>query len=129
MRLQARAAERAPGASQALDTLRAFVILLVLSFHSALAYLAFLPSAPFAFDKPPYSWRSFPIVDPARSLALELFCAWQDTFLMSLFFFLSGLLVWLSLERKGVGAFLRDRTLRLGLPFAVVVLFLMPVAN
>jgi hypothetical protein len=38
-----------PGSSLALDNLRAFVILLVLSFHSVLAYLRFLPAEPFAF--------------------------------------------------------------------------------
>jgi len=105
----------------ALDNLRAFVILLVLSFHSVLAYLNFLPTAPFPFDSPPYLWRAFPIVDTARWFGFDLFCAWQDVFLMSLFFFLSGLFVWRSLERKGTQIFLHDRMLRLGVPFAFVV--------
>jgi acyltransferase-like protein len=48
---------------------------------------------------------------------------------MSLFFFLSGLFVWQSLERKGVRTFLRDRIVRLGIPFAFVVALLMPLAN
>src|SRR5438045_9792508 len=73
--------------SLALDNLRAFVILLVLSFHSVLAYLQFLPAEPFAFDSPPYLWRAFPIVDSHRWLGFDLYCAWQDVFLMSLFFF------------------------------------------
>src|SRR5947199_4274417 len=112
--------------SLALDNLRAFVILLVLSFHSVLAYLQFLPAEPFAFDSPPYMWRAFPIVDSQRWFGFDLYCAWQDVFLMSLFFFLSGLFVWPSLCRKGVGAFLHGRILRLGLPFALVVGLLMP---
>jgi hypothetical protein len=116
-------------ASLALDNLRAFVILLVLSFHSVLAYLNFLPASPFPFDSPPYLWRAFPIVDTARWFGFDLFCAWQDVFLMSLFFFLSGLFVWPSLERKGVRTFLHDRIVRLGLPFAFVVVLLMPLAN
>jgi glucan biosynthesis protein C len=57
-----------------------------------------------------------------------LYCAWQDVFLMSLFFFLSGLFVWPSLGRKGISRFLYDRLLRLGVPFALVVAFLMPLA-
>ncbi len=119
-----------PGrASLALDNLRAYVILLVLAFHSSLAYLNFLPSGPFAFDSPPYSWRAFPIVDSHRWVGLELFCAWQDVFLMTLFFFLSGLFVWPSLKRKGVLPFLSGRVLRLGLPFVLVVALLMPIAN
>jgi len=76
----------APRASLALDNLRASVILLVVAFHSALAYLNFLPAAPFAFNNPPYLWRAFPIVDTERWFGFDLFCAWQDVFLMSLFF-------------------------------------------
>jgi peptidoglycan/LPS O-acetylase OafA/YrhL len=112
--------------SLALDNLRAFVILLVLSFHSVLAYLRFLPAEPYPFDTPPYLWRAFPIVDSERFVGFDLFCAWQDVFLMSLFFFLSGLFVWRSLDRKGPQAFVSSRILRLGLPFAFVVMFLMP---
>jgi hypothetical protein len=112
--------------SLALDNLRAFVILLVLSFHSVLAYLQFLPAAPYPFDSPPYQWRAIPIVDSHRWLGFDLYCAWQDVFLMSLFFFLSGLFVWPSLGRKGTASFLHGRMLRLGLPFALVVGFLMP---
>jgi glucan biosynthesis protein C len=116
-------------ASLALDNLRAFVILLVLSFHSSLAYIAYLPPGPFAFDNAPWLWRSFPIVDPARWFGFDLFCAWQDVFLMSLFFFLSGLFVWPSLGRKGGRVFVHDRMLRLGVPFFLVALLLMPLAH
>jgi hypothetical protein len=115
-----------PRSSLALANLRAFVILLVLSFHSVLAYLQFLPAAPFPFDSPPYLWRAFPIVDSHRFLGFDLYCAWQDVFLMSLFFFLSGLFVWPSLGRKGTATFLHGRILRLGLPFVLVVGILMP---
>jgi glucans biosynthesis protein C len=117
-----------PRASLAVDNLRAFVILLVLSFHSVLAYLRFLPSEPLQFDTPPYQWRAIPIIDHQRWFGFDLFCAWQDVFLMSLFFCLSGLFVWQSLARKGIRVFLYDRILRLGVPFALVVAFLMPVA-
>ena len=90
-----------PRASLAIDNLRAVVILLVLSFHSVLAYLRFLPPEPPRFDAPPYLWRAIPIIDQQRWLGFDLFCAWQDVFLMSLFFFLSGLFVWTSLAAKG----------------------------
>ena len=112
--------------SLALDNLRAFVILLVLSFHSVLAYLQFLPASPYPFDSPPYQWRAIPIIDSHRWLGFDLYCAWQDVFLMSLFFFLSGLFVWPSLDRKGAANFLSGRVLRLGLPFVLVVAILMP---
>ena len=78
-------------------------------------------------DAPPYLWRAFPIVDQQRFFGFDLFCGWFDVFLMSFFYLLSGLFVWSSLTRKGPGAFLQDRLLRLGLPFAAVVLLLMPL--
>ena len=105
------------------------MILLVLAFHSVLAYLEFLPHQPFAFDDPPFLWRAFPIVDDQRWLGFDLFCAWLDVFLMSFFLLLSGLFTWPSLVRKGARAFLSDRVLRLGLPFAAVVILLMPLAH
>lgn len=120
---------RAGRASIAIDGLRAYVILLVLAFHSSLAYLAFLPAHAFAFSSPPFQWRAFPVIDTHRSVILELFCAWQDVFLMTLFFFLSGLFVWPSLKRKGAEAFVADRLRRLGLPFVLVSVLLMPIAQ
>ncbi len=116
-------------ASLAIDNLRAVVILLVVAFHSVLAYLASLPPHPFPFDSPPFLWRSFPIVDSERWLGFDLFCAWLDVFLMSFFFLLSGLFTWPSLTRKGARGFLVDRVRRLAVPFAVVVLLLMPLAH
>jgi glucan biosynthesis protein C len=118
-----------PRASLAIDNLRAVVILLVLAFHSVLAYLNYLPPHPFAFDQPPFLWRSFPIVDSQRWMGFDLFCAWLDVFLMSFFFLLSGLFVWPSLSRKGAWNFLSDRLLRIGLPFLLVALLLMPVTH
>jgi peptidoglycan/LPS O-acetylase OafA/YrhL len=120
--------EAAPS-SLAIDNLRAVVILFVLAFHSVLAYLASLPPHPFPFDSPPFLWRGFPIVDGERWFGFDLFCAWLDVFLMSFFFLLSGLFTWPSLSRKGARRFLVDRAWRLAVPFAVVVLVLMPVVQ
>jgi len=113
----------------AIDNLRAVVILLVLAFHAMLAYLNFLPPHPFAFDQPPFLWRAFPIVDTARWMGFDLFCAWLDVYLMSFFFLVSGLFVWPSLSRKGAWTFLSDRLLRIGVPFLAVALLLMPVTH
>src|SRR5262249_56079386 len=96
----------APWSGLGVGYLRAFVILLVLSFHSVLAYLQFLPTEPFQFDSPPYQWRAIPIVDSHRWLGFDLYCAWQDVFLMSLFFLLSGLSVWPSLPPPAPPTFL-----------------------
>jgi hypothetical protein len=113
--------------SIALGNLRAAVILIVLAFHSVLAYLGSLPAAAPKFDAPPYRWQAFPIIDSERWFGFDLFCALQDVYLMSFMFFLSGLFVWPSLRRKGSGGYLHQRLLRLGLPFVLVVYLLMPV--
>src|SRR5439155_26603886 len=97
--------------------------------HAALACSILLPAAPFAVDSPRFWWRSFPIVDTTRWFGFDLFCAWLDVFLMSFFFLLSGLFVWPSLERKGARTFLADRLLRIGLPFLLIALLLMPAAH
>src|SRR6185295_3589768 len=114
--------------SLALSNLRGIVIVIVLAFHSVLAYLAYLPPKPFAFDVAPYRWQATPIIDTARWFGFDLFCAWQDVSLMSLMFFLSGVFVPGSLERKGGRSFLADRFLRIALPLVLVVALVMPVA-
>jgi len=114
--------------SLALGNLRGVVILIVLAFHSALAYLDSLPEKAIRFDSPPYAWQATPIIDSNRWLGFDLFCAWHDVYLMSLMYFLSGLFVWAGLMRKGSWSFLSDRLLRLLLPLIPAVFVLMPVA-
>jgi len=114
--------------SLALDNLRAIVILIVLAFHSVLAYVEWTPAPSAGFDDPPYAWLAFPIADSHRWFGFDLFCAWQDVYLMSLLFLLSGLFVWPSLVRKRNWGFLRDRLLRVGVPFVFGVVFLVPLA-
>ena len=115
--------------SLALSNLRAVVILIVLAFHSVLAYLDFLPASSYPFDRAPYQWQAFPIIDSHhRWMGFDIFCAWQDVYLMSFMFFLSGLFVWPSLKRKQSWTFLSDRFKRIGVPLILVVAFLMPLA-
>ena len=115
--------------SLALSNLRAFVILIVLAFHSMLAYVQWTPANTADFDSPPYAWRAFAVIDNQRFFGFDLFCAWQDVYLMSLMFFLSGLFVWQSLMRKSDWAFLRDRLVRLGLPYVFGIAVLIPLAT
>lgn len=114
--------------SLALNNLRGLVILIVLAFHSVLAYLGSLGPSPFAFDTAPFEWRAFPIVDSHRWFGFDLFCAWQDVYLMSLMFFVSALFTWSSLKRKHTVKFLSSRFQRLGVPYLVGVFVIMPLA-
>jgi peptidoglycan/LPS O-acetylase OafA/YrhL len=115
-------------ASQALKNLRAFAIVMVVSFHSVLAYLASQPAAPAPFDDPPYYWLATPILDGQRWLAFDVYAAFQFVALMPVMFFLSGIFVWPSLVRRGSRNFLYGRLLRIGLPFVFGVYLLMPIA-
>src|SRR5258708_20874564 len=105
------------------DYLRAFIVLLVLLHNSVLSSAVMWPAPPRRVTILPA-----PIVDPQRWAGLDLLVIFNDTFFMALMFLLSGLFVWPSLERKGGARFLRDRILRLGVPFAVAAGILMPLA-
>jgi hypothetical protein len=124
----ARQAEARVQASLALHNMRGLAIAFVVMTHAGLAYLASAPAHSFAFDHPPYGWVALPILDARRWLGSDVFCAWQDIYLMSLLFFLSGIFVWSSVERDGALRFLGRRLLRLGMPLAFGVIALMPVA-
>jgi hypothetical protein len=107
----------------ALDRARTFITLLVLANHAVVAYTAFG-----RFYPNHYLWSSAPIVDSQRWIGFNVLTLFNDAFFMCLMFLLSGLFVWPSLQRKGVGNFLRDRALRLGLPFLALIFILMPIA-
>lgn len=113
--------------SLALNNLRGYAIILVLAFHSSIAYVVHQPAAALPFDQPPYAWIANPIVDSDRWLGFDIFCAFTFLYMMQLMFFLSGLFVWPSLRRKSAGVFLYDRFVRLGVPFLLGAYVLMPI--
>jgi len=107
----------------AFDYLRSFGVLLVLLHHAVLAYVTFGFLNPYAF------MQTFsPVVDGAKWVGFDRIALLNDTFFMPLLFFVSGLFVWKSLQRRGVVRFLYGRFLRLGLPFAIGLLVIIPVA-
>jgi surface polysaccharide O-acyltransferase-like enzyme len=90
----------------AFDYLRSFIILLVLIYHSVVAYTPFYEISPLTDDK---QWLGFN------------FIVWfNDSFFMALLFFISGLFVWQSLKHKGIKIFLQNRLARLGIPFILI---------
>lgn len=108
--------------------LRAFITMLVLAHHAVLAYHPFAPAAPLSLVAEPRWWQAFPVVDTQRWSGFAVLVGFNDMFFMALMFFLSGLFVWQSLERKGGGSFLRDRMVRLGLPFLGAAALIAPLA-
>ena len=97
--------------------------MLVVAHHAALAYNTFSH-----YDPVHYMKSTAPVVDTSRWMPLDWFVGWNDMFFMSLMFLISGLFTIPSIDRKGVGHFLVDRTKRLGIPFVVAVTLLSPLA-
>ncbi|MGD0720460.1 MAG: acyltransferase [Roseiarcus sp.] len=108
--------------------LRGLAILFLLAFHSMLAYLGFPRESGLPFDAPPWDWRAFPVLDASRWFGFDLFCAWQDVYLMALMFFLSGLFAGPALARKGSRRFIRERAMRLGVPYVFGLAVVAPLA-
>jgi hypothetical protein len=108
--------------------LRAFVTVLVLAHHSVLAYHPYAPTPPQLLTAQPRLWEAFPVVDSQHWSGFSLLVGFNDIFFMSLMFLLSGLFVWKSLQRKGGWGFLRDRMVRLGVPFVVAAGLVAPIA-
>jgi len=107
----------------AIDYLRSSVIVAVVAHHSALAYTTFSH-----YNPADYTTSTAPVVDSVRYAPLDFLVGWNDIFFMSLMFFISGLFVAPSIARKGTGRFLSDRVKRLGVPFAVAIILLSPIA-
>src|SRR5947208_9767830 len=93
------AAPKAKSRNLSLDRARTFLTLVVLLHHAVIPYTYF-------GHTDPVSWAGFDVVVLAT-----------DSFFMAMFFFLSGLFTWSGIARKAPSVFLRDRLLRLGLPF------------
>ena len=111
------------GRLAALDRLRGFLVLLVVLHHTVLAYCTFDH-----IDHRHYVLSTAPVVDGARWAGFDALVTINDAYFMSLLFLLSGLFLKDGLRRKGAWGYLRGRLLRLGLPFVLVELTLMPLA-
>jgi hypothetical protein len=107
---EAHAAPKAKARNLSLDRARTFLTLVVLLHHAVIPYTHF-------GHTDPASWIGFDVVVLAT-----------DSFFMAMFFFLSGLFTWPGIARKAPQVFLRDRLLRLGLPFAIAALTVIPLA-
>jgi peptidoglycan/LPS O-acetylase OafA/YrhL len=63
-----------------------------------------------------------------RWLGFDLVVLFNDSFFMACMFLISGLFVHDSLARRGSASFLRDRAWRLGVPFLIAIVVLIPIA-
>lgn len=101
------------------DHLRAALAILVVLHHIALVYGA---GAPFYYVEPP-------MTDPLAFKVLLIFILFNQAWFMGAFFLLAGYFTPGSFDRKGAGAFLRGRLLRLGIPLLLFYFVLSPIAS
>ena len=98
------------------DNLRVALICLVVLHHIVVTYSG-LPLW-YYIEQP---------TSPAVGLGLTIFLLVDQAWFMGAFFLLSGYFTPSSYERKGTGAFLRDRLIRLGVPLVVFYFVLQPI--
>jgi glucan biosynthesis protein C len=102
-----------------IDNIRVLLTVLVVLHHMAITY-----GGPGGWYY--HEFTQSPL-DLATTLVLTFFVAINQTFFMGLFFFIAGYFTPLSYDRKGSGAFLKDRFLRLGVPILFYMAVLAPV--
>jgi len=112
-----------PGRDHSIDYLRALATILVLVIHCTAPYSRFAGAGQSVLWQAPV-----PIGDAARSSLVSYVLCFLDVSTMSLMFFISGLFIYPGLRSKGGLAYLKDRALRLGLPFLAMTLLWMPLA-
>lgn len=99
-----------------LDNLRAFVIVMVVVLHASITYMLFAPE-----------W--WYVVDPDQSIIFTALVLLVDVPNMPALFFVAGFFAIPSLERRGVRGFVREKSLRLAIPWLFGVVFLAPLAT
>ena len=97
------------------DNLRYLMVLLVLVFHSGVSYASLV-----AF---------WPYHDPNPSELINHTLPLLEVFMMSVLFFIAGYFVLPSLQKQGGRRFLAGKFKRLGIPWLVVTLLVLPVLD
>lgn len=99
-----------------LDHLRGFIIILVIALHASMTYMAY-----------PSEW--WYVIEPKNSILFTLFVLLVDVPLMQILFFIAGFFAYGSLEKYGPAGFVRQKAVRIGLPWLVGVVFLAPLVT
>lgn len=92
-----------------LDNLKIFLAIIVVLHHAAQPYG---PGGSWWIPQDPYNFVDFVI--------LGLFMAINASFFMGLFFMISAYFLPSSLQKKGAAKFMKDRLVKLGIPFLII---------
>ena len=101
------------------DHWRAFLAILVVLHHISLVYGASLQG--YYYVEPPFT-------HPTAFRDLLVFALVNQGWFMGAFFLIAGYFTPGSFDRKGVGAFIKDKLLRLGIPLLVFYFVLSPLS-
>jgi len=99
-----------------LDNLRSFIILLVVVYHAAIAYMTRGPE-----------W--YYVVDTQKNFFFNIMVMFSDVFIMPVMFLLAGFFAIRSLARKGQTVFWQDKIVRIIIPYFAGIIFLAPAIN
>lgn len=100
-----------------LDNLRVALTALVVLHHSAVTY-SHIPL-----------WYYYEAPHDGSATALDVFLALNQAYFMGFFFLIAGYFTPGALDRKGVGTFVRDRLVRLGIPLLLFVIVVRAVVG
>ena len=95
------------------DSLRFLMVFMVIALHSAMTYMEY-----------PVLW--WYVLDDHKSLLFTFLVVFLDSFPMSVLFFLAGYFALPSFNKKDPSAFLKNKFLRLGIPWILGVVFVAP---
>ncbi len=101
-----------------IDNIRILLVILVILHHLAITYGA----------EGPWNYTEHQ-ADMIASTVLTLFVAINEAFFMGFYFLIAAYFVPRSLERKGGKQFVKERFLRLGVPFAFQILIVAPLLS
>jgi len=102
-----------------IDHWRAFLAILVVLHHVSLVYGASLQG--YYYVEPPFT-------SPKAFVQLLVFALVNQGWFMGAFFLITGYFTPGSFERKGMGSFLKDKLIRLGIPILVFYYVLSPIS-
>jgi len=98
-----------------LDYIRGFIVILVVLQHATQCYAHY------------WGGRFWFVPAPDRSTSFDILFMYTDSFAMQALFFVAGIFVLPSLMRRGWKGFVREKLIHLGVPFALGVIFIVPL--